>query len=299
MDRKYGLPENRRKKLKELLREKKFVRIMEAHDALSGLIVEKVNINKDNETKEYDGMWISSLCDSTVRGKEDIEIVDLTSRITTLNEIMEVTTKPIIFDGDTGGLIEHFEYNVRKLEQIGVSAVIIEDKTGLKRNSLFGTEVKQEQDSIENFCEKIRRGKRSLVTDDFMIIARIESLILDKGMEDALTRADAYIEAGVDGIMIHSKSSDATEIIEFCKSFRNKHMNIPLVVVPTTYNYVTEEEFKKLGVNVVIYANHLIRSAYLTMSKVAKTILENDRSLEVNDDCISIKEILNLIKNGE
>jgi len=219
----------------------------------------------------------------------------MTSRLKTIDEIMEVTTKPIILDGDTGGEIEHFTFNVRTLERIGVSAVIIEDKIGLKKNSLYGTEVEQTQDSIEHFTQKIRAGKKAQITEDFMIIARIESLILEKGMDDALTRAKAYTEAGADGIMIHSRKSDPTEIFTFCDKFTQYNSQIPIVVVPTAFNKVYEEELVEHGVNIVIYANHLIRSAYPAMMETAELILENNRCHEADKKCLSIKEILSLI----
>ena len=240
-------------------------------------------------------MWVSSLCDSTAKGKPDIELVDMSSRMRTIDDIMEVTTKPIILDGDTGGLTEHFVYNIRTMERVGVSAVIIEDKTGLKKNSLFGTEVVQTQDSIENFCAKISAGKRALKTKDFMLIARIESLILERGMEDALNRAFSFVKAGADGIMIHSRKSDPTEIFTFCEEFRKQDSQTPLVVVPTSFNSVTEEEFAERGVNIVIYANQLTRSSIPAMEKVAKTILATHRAKEADDMCMPIKEILQLI----
>ena len=236
-----------------------------------------------------------SLCDSTAKGKPDIELVDMSSRLRTIDDVLDVTTKPIILDGDTGGLIEHFVYNVRTLERMGVSAVIIEDKTGLKKNSLFGTEVEQTQDSIENFCAKIRAGKNVLRTEEFMIIARIESLILERGMEDALTRAFAYVEAGADGIMIHSRKKTADEIIEFCDKFRAKYSDIPIVVVPTSYNYITEAELAAHGVNIVIYANQLTRSAFPAMENTAKEILKNHRALEVDSKLMPFKDIITLI----
>lgn len=284
-----SIPESRRGKLK------KTIRIMEAHNGLSALIVENTQVQKDEKINSFDGMWVSSLTDSTAKGKPDIELVDMTSRINTINEIMEVTTKPIILDGDTGGLIEHFVFNIKTIERLGVSAIIIEDKIGLKKNSLFGTEVEQTQDSIEHFCEKLHAGKSALKTDEFMIIARIESLILKQGMEDALSRAKAYIKAGADGIMIHSREKQPDEIFEFCDKFREFAPEIPLVVVPTSYNQVYEEELSAKGVNIIIYANHLIRSAYPAMQETAKLILENERSKEVDDKCLSIKEILTLI----
>ena len=290
-----SIPESRRGKLKKLLSLKKTIRIMEAHNGLSALIVENTQVQKDEKINSFDGMWISSLTDSTAKGKPDIELVDMTSRINTINEIMEVTTKPIILDGDTGGLIEHFVFNIKTIERLGVSAIIIEDKIGLKKNSLFGTEVEQTQDSIEHFCEKLHAGKSALKTDEFMIIARIESLILKQGMEDALSRAKAYIKAGADGIMIHSREKQPDEIFEFCDKFREFAPEIPLVVVPTSYNQVYEEELSAKGVNIIIYANHLIRSAYPAMQETAKLILENERSKEVDDKCLSIKEILTLI----
>ena len=290
-----SIPESRRGKLKKLLSLKKTIRIMEAHNGLSALIVENTQVQKDEKINSFDGMWISSLTDSTAKGKPDIELVDMTSRINTINEIMEVTTKPIILDGDTGGLIEHFVFNIKTIERLGVSAIIIEDKIGLKKNSLFGTEVEQTQDSIEHFCEKLHAGKSALKTDEFMIIARIESLILKQGMEDALSRAKAYIKAGADGIMIHSREKQPDEIFEFCDKFREFAPEIPLVVVPTSYNQVYEEELSAKGVNIIIYANHLIRSAYPAMQETAISILENERSKEVDDKCLSIKEILTLI----
>lgn len=285
-------PDIRRKRLRRLIDSKEVVRIMETHNALSGLIVENI---KANNGIEYDGMWSSSLTDSTSKGKPDIEAVDVTARINTVNEIFEVTTKPMIYDADTGGIAEHFVFTVRTLERTGVSAVIIEDKTGLKKNSLFGTEVEQTQDSIENFCAKIKVGKKAQITDDFMIIARIESLILDKGMDDAITRAKAYIEAGADGIMIHSRQKSPDEILEFCKILRDYNENIPIVVVPTSFNQITAKDLSKAGVNIVIYANHMLRAAYPGMKNVAKSILENDRSLEAEEQLLSIKEILDLI----
>lgn len=290
------MPEVRRGKLKRALRlTKRPLRVLEAHNGLTGLIVEKARIEKEEEIKQFDAIWISSLCDSTAKGKPDIELVDMTSRENTINEIMEVTTKPIILDGDTGGLIEHFVYTVKTLERTGVSAIIIEDKIGLKKNSLYGTEAGQQQDSIEHFCNKIKAGKAAQITNDFMIIARIESLILEQGMEDALKRAFAYVDAGADGIMIHSKKKEPDEVFEFCKKFREGHMDIPLIVVPTTYHHVEEAELQKYGINIVIYANHLIRSAFPAMNKVAHMILENGRVLEADENCMPIHEILTLI----
>lgn len=292
-------PQMRQCKLRQLLRLKPMVRILEAHNGLTGLIAEKTKIEKDGLTKEFDGMWISSLCDSTAKGKPDIELVDLTSRMNTINDILEVTTKPIILDGDTGGKVEHFTFTVKSLERLGVSAIIIEDKIGLKKNSLFGTDVSQKQDSIENFCFKIQSGKKAQVANDFMIIARVESLILKAGMDDAIKRAKAYIQAGADGIMIHSKEKTPSEIFAFCEEYNKFGKDVPLIVVPSTYNSVTETELMEKGVNVVIYANHLIRSAYPAMVKTAKTILQNERSLEVDKYCMPIKEILELIPGGK
>lgn len=284
-------PEIRLGKLKRLLDAKDLVRIMEAHNGLTGLIAEHTK----SGAEEFDGMWLSSLTDSTAKGKPDIECVDFTSRVNTVNEILEVTRKPIIFDGDTGGLAEHFVFTVKTLERLGVSAVIIEDKIGLKKNSLFGTDVPQTQDSIENFGNKIRKGKEALVTDDFMIIARIESLILGKGLSDALIRAAAFIDAGADGIMIHSKSRNPEEILSFCNEYNKFDRKVFLVVVPSTYNEITEKELMDAGVRIVIYANHLLRSAYPAMVKVAKSILKNGRSHEAANYCMPIKDILTLI----
>ena len=285
----------RRGRLRRLIHAKPIVRILEAHNALSGLIAETTIAERGELPVVFDGVWSSSLTDSTAKGKPDIEVIDLTSRINTVNDIFEVTTKPMIFDADTGGKIEHFEFTVKSLDRIGVSAVVIEDKTGLKKNSLFGNDVLQTQDSVENFCDKIKRGKAAQISDDFMIIARIESLILEAGMEDALIRADAYIKAGADGIMIHSRHKNPDEIVEFMHKFRKTDQDTPVVVVPTSFNSVTVEEFEEMGVNVVVTANHMLRSAYPAMLKVAKSVLENGRSLEAEPDCMPIKEILEFI----
>ena len=290
-----AMPDMRRARLKKLINMKGLVTAIEAHSGITGLIAEKTTVLQDGKTYQFDAMWVSSLCDSTSKGKPDIELIDMTSRFRTIDDIMEVTTKPIIFDGDTGGLTEHFVYTVKTLERMGVSMVIIEDKTGLKKNSLFGTEVEQTQDSIENFCAKIQAGKKAQKTADFMICARIESLILERGMEDALERAFAFSEAGADAIMIHSRRKDPAEIFEFVEKFRQKNHNTPVVVVPTSFNTVTEEEFKKRGVNVVIYANQLTRTGFPAMQKAASTILEHHRAKECDDMCMSIKEIITLI----
>ena len=292
-----SIPDARRGKLKKLISLKPIVRTMEAHNGLSALVVENAKITKDEQINTFDAIWVSSLTDSTAKGKPDIELVDMTSRIGTINEIMEVTTKPIILDGDTGGLLEHFVFNIKTIERMGVSAIIIEDKMGLKKNSLFGTDVEQTQDSIENFCEKIRAGKKSLLTNEFMIIARIESLILKKGMDDAIKRAEAYVDAGADGIMIHSRENEPDEIFEFCDKFREFAPDIPLVVVPTSFNQVYENELAEKGVNIVIYANHLIRSAYPSMKETAELILENERCKEADERCLPIKDILTLISD--
>ena len=281
--------------LRRLLMARDIVRIIEAHNGLTGLIAENINYQEDNVKREFDGMWLSSLTDSTAKGKPDIGCVDLTSRMKTVNDILEVTTKPIIFDGDSGGLTEHFVFMVRSLEREGVSAVIIEDKVGLKKNSLFGTEVKQTQDTIEKFSNKIKAGKQAQITDDFMIIARIESLILKAGMNDALERAKAYIAAGADAIMIHSKDKKPDEIIEFCDKFKHFDIKVPLVAVPSTYNIITEKKLIDCGVRIVIYANQLLRSAYPAMQKTALSILKNSRAYESEENMLSIKKILTLI----
>lgn len=292
---KLAMPEFRRKRLRQLLRLRPIVRALEVHSGITGIIVEKTVVEHEGELDQFDAMWISSLCDSTAKGKPDIELVDMTSRFRTIDDVCEVTTKPIIFDGDTGGLIEHFVYTVRSLERMGVSAIIIEDKTGLKKNSLFGTEVEQTQDTIEHFCEKIKAGKKVQLTDDFMIIARIESLILERGMEDALNRAFAYANAGADGIMIHSRKKHPVEIIEFCDKFRVKDRETPIVVVPSSFNTITEEELSKHGVNIVIYANQLTRSAFPAMESTAQDILRYHRAKEVDDRLMPIKDIISLI----
>lgn len=289
-------PEIRLKRLRRLIGAKRIVRILESHNGLTGLIIENTFVNVNGVKHEFDGMWASSLTDSTSKGKPDIEAVDITTRLHDLNDALEVTTKPIIFDGDTGGKIEHFVFTVRTLERLGISAVIIEDKVGLKQNSLFGTDAVQTQDTIEGFCAKIRAGKNAQITEDFMVISRIESLIAGKSVDDALQRAFAYVEAGADAVMIHSKNKDGQDIKEFCERFRAQNPSTPIVAVPTTYNQITEDELASWGVNVVIYANHMLRSAYPAMVNCAKSILAHGRSLEAADEyCMPIKEILELI----
>ncbi len=288
-------PDIRRKQLRRLLNSKKYSRFLDIHNGLSALIVEKTKIVKNRKEEEFDGMWASSLTNSTAKGKPDIEAVDSTERMQLLNEVLEVTTKPIIYDGDTGGKTEHFIFMVKNLERVGVSAVIIEDKVGLKKNSLFGTEVFQQQDTIKNFSNKISTGKRNQSTDDFMIIARIESLILNKSYKDALTRAKAYIKAGADGIMIHSKDKNPKDLFQFCKSYNKFKNRKPLIIVPSSFSHMTEKKINTLGANVIIYANHLLRSAYPNMVKTAESILKNSRAKEAEKSMMSIKEILNLI----
>jgi len=290
-------PDIRLKTLRRLLDVKPVIRILEAHSGLSGLIVEHTEFIQNDEIRRFDGMWSSSLTDSTSKGKPDIEAVDLTTRLHGLTDILECTTKPIIFDGDTGGKQEHFVFTIRTLERNGVSAVIIEDKVGLKQNSLFGTDAVQELSPIKEFCEKISAGKRAQVTKDFMIIARLESLIAGSTVEDALDRASAYVKAGADAVMIHSKEKSGADIKNFCENFKKEYKHIPIVLVPTTYNQFTENELYSWGARIIIYANHLLRASYPAMMKAAELILQNERSLEAEPFCMSIKDIISLIPN--
>tara|TARA_Y100000310_G_scaffold343159_1_gene449519 strand:+ start:34628 stop:35944 length:1317 start_codon:yes stop_codon:yes gene_type:complete len=292
-------PALRLARLRRLFGVKPLIKALEAHNGITALIVENTKVEKSNTNYDFDAIWISSLTDSLSKGKPDTGYVDFTSRLNTLHQILEVTTKPVVIDGDNGGEVEHFMHTVRTLERLGVSAVIIEDKVGLKKNSLLGTEVKQEQDTIENFSHKISQGKKVQLTDEFMIIARIESLILKKGIEDAFERAIAYVEAGADGIMIHSKEKEANEILEFCKRFKEFENKVPLVVVPSTYDHITESELKENGVNMVIYANHLIRSSYPAMKKAAESILLNERAHESSKFCLPIEDLINLIPDNK
>ena len=288
-------PEIRQKMLRRLITAKPIVRIMESHSGLTGLIIEHTKVEVNGKKEEFDGIWSSSLTDSTCKGKPDIEAVDLTTRLQDLTNILECTTKPIIYDGDTGGLTEHFVFTVRTLERNGISAVIIEDKVGLKKNSLFGTEVRQTLATIPDFCEKISKGKQAQVTKEFMIIARLESLIAGFPVSNALERAFAYVKAGADGVMIHSKEKSGNDIKEFCLKFRIEYKDIPIILVPTTYNQFTEDELHEWGANIIIYANHMLRASYPAMFKVATTILENERSKEADALCMPIKQILELV----
>ena len=290
-----GMPDSRRGRLKKLIELKGCINAIEAHSGITGLIAETTTVIENGKTFGFDAMWISSLCDSTAKGKPDIELVDMTSRFRTIDDIMEVTTKPIIFDGDTGGLVEHFVYTVRSLERMGVSMIIIEDKCGLKKNSLFGTEVVQTQETIEKFCEKISAGKKAQKTKDFMICARIESLILEKGMDDALERARCFVEAGADAIMIHSRKKSPDEIFTFIEKFRAGNKYTPIVLVPTSFNEVYEEEFKERGANIIIYANQLTRSGIPAMQNAARLLLKNHRAKECDEICMPIKDIITLI----
>ncbi|HDR9880362.1 phosphoenolpyruvate mutase [Burkholderia cenocepacia] len=285
----------RRASLKELISTRKCLRVMEAHSPLSALIAENTKVETPLGMASFDALWSSSLTDSTVRALPDNEILPVRTRLTAIQEMFDVTTKPLIVDGDSGGIAEHFGPLVRGLERAGVSAVIIEDKTGLKRNSLLGTDVVQHQEAIDVFCEKISAGKRAQMTSEFMIVARIESLILDRGMADALERSHRYVEAGADAIMIHSRKRVPQEVFEFAESFRRDHPDVPLVCVPTSYNEIHFDEFVRHGFNVVIYANHMLRASYPAMKRVAESILTRGCSSEADDMCMSIDEILSLI----
>lgn len=292
-------PAIRALRLKRLIENKDIVTVCEAHNGLSGLIVENAGIEQNGKRVEFDAIWISSLTQSAAKAKPDIGYLDTTGRMEVLNDILETTTKPIIYDADSGGPTEHFVFTVRSLERLGVSAVIIEDKIGLKKNSLFGTEVHQTQDSIENFCDKIKAGRDACITDSFMIIARIESLILNEGMDAALTRASAYLAAGADGIMIHSRQSDGKEIMEFCKRYNNLPHRKPLIVSPSSYSHIYEDELVSWGVNVVIYANQLLRAAYPAMLNAATEILTHHRAKEADETyCMKIRELITLIQGA-
>ena len=289
-------PQIRLSRLRRLINSKKIVRILESHSGLTGLIIENTTYKDDNGMiNQFDGMWSSSLTDSTSRGKPDIEQVDLTTRLHSINDILECTTKPIIYDGDTGGKPEHFKFTVRTLERLGISAIIVEDKEGLKKNSLFGNEVKQTRSSVDDFCKKLTAGRNAKITEDFMIIARIESFILGDTLKDALYRAKEYIKSGADGIMIHSKDKSGDDIKSFCISFRKFNTTTPIVVVPSSYNHIFENEFIDWGANIVIYANHLLRASFPAMKSTALSILKNKRSFDSSEKCLSIKEILELI----
>ena len=289
-------PDTRKLRLKRLMESKEIVRILEAHSPLAGLIIENLSLTEKNKFYEFDGMWSSSLTDSTLRGKPDTQSVDYTSRILGLNEIMDVTTKPIIFDGDNGGRIEHLPFLVKSLERTGVSAIVLEDKIGFKKNSLFKDQSKAKQDSIKNFSEKIKVANKSKISDDFLIIARIESLILGKSIADALKRANAYSKAGADAILIHSKDNTPSKVFAFAKKFTKSKYFKPMVAVPSSYSKTYEKDLIKNGFKIIIYANHMMRASYPAMLDVAKSILINKRSFNAEKKISSIKEIINLIK---
>jgi phosphoenolpyruvate phosphomutase len=294
---KLSSPINRVSKLKRLLNAKKIVRILESHNALTGLIIEKTNIIKNKKIIEFDGMWSSSLTDSATKGLPDNSSLSFSSRISSLNDIMDVTSKPLVFDADNGGQIEHLAFLIRSLERSGVSAIIMEDKVGLKKNSLFKNQTGAKQDKPQLFAKKIKKICNSRQSQDFMVIARIESFILGKGLKDALNRAEVYSKAGADAILIHSKEKTTAEIFSFAKEFKKSKNFIPLVSVPSTYSKVYEKNLIRNGFKLVIYANQLLRAAYPAMQNTAKTILKNKRAFEADKKIIPIKEIINLIKN--
>ncbi len=289
-------PDLRRKSLKKMLLSKNCLRFLDIHNGLSGLIIENTKIQVNGKTEEFDGMWGSSLTNSTAKGKPDIEAVDLTERLQLLNEVLEVTSKPIIYDADTGGKSEHFVFTVKTLERLGVSAVIIEDKIGLKKNSLFSDQSGSKQDSIKDFCKKIELIKKIRKSKDFLIGARIESFILGKGLKDSIKRASAYSEAGADIILIHSKEKTPKEIFSFSKIFRKSKYRKPLVSVPSTYSKTSESMLIQNGFQIVIYANHMLRAAYPAMENAAFSILKNQRSYELENKISSVKKVINLIK---
>jgi len=294
---KISSPVNRVSKLKRLINAKEIVRILESHNSLTGLIIENLKINNTNKLIEYDGMWSSSLTDSATKGLPDNSSLSFSARISTLNDIMDVTTKPVVFDADNGGQIEHLSFLVRSLERSGVSAIIMEDKVGLKKNSLFKNQSGTKQDKPHIFAKKIKKICSSRQSEDFMVIARIESFILGKGLKDALQRAEIYSKAGADAILIHSKEKTPVEIFSFAREFKKSKNFIPLVSVPSTYSKVYEKDLINNGFKLVIYANQLLRSAYPAMQNTAKTILKNRRAFEADKKIIPIKEIINLIKN--
>ena len=288
-------PDSRRSSLRRLLNLKNFLTFIEAHSPLSALLVEKISIIKNKKEKYFDGFWSSSLTDSTLFGKPDTEALDMSLRLNNIDKIFDVTSKPMIMDIDTGGKLEHLKMRINSIEKLGISAVIMEDKTGSKKNSLFEDTSNQIQEDVDIFSNKINFIKKNQMTNDFMVFARIESFILNKNLDDAMKRAKKYVKAGVDGIMIHSKLKDPKEIFKFAKAFRKFNKKIPLVSVPSTYNHVTEKELIINGFNIVIYANQLLRASYYSMSEVAKEILTNSRAKESEKKLISIKEIVNLI----
>ena len=290
-------PQNRVSRLKRLMTSKEIVKILESHNSLTGLIIENLKVKKNHYDIEFDGMWSSSLTDSATKGKPDNSSVDFSSRISSLNEMMDVTTKPLIFDADNGGEIEHIQFLIRSLERSGVSAIIMEDKIGLKKNSLFSNQLGTKQDKPSNFAKKIKKVCNSRQSKDFLIIARIESFILGKGLNDALKRAEIYSKAGADGILIHSKEKNPKEIFRFAKKFKKNRYFVPLVSVPSTYSKVYEKDLIKNGFKIVIYANHLLRAAYPAMNHVAKKILKNGRAFEIEKNITPINQIINLIKD--
>lgn len=289
------LPHVRLRQLRQLIEARPLVRLLEAHNGLTGLIVDTVHVEVEHDVLEFDGMWASSFTDATMRGKPDNEAIDLTARLATLNDVLDVTAKPILFDADTGGHPEHLVLTVRSLERLGISGIVIEDKAGLKHNSHLGADRRQVQDCADRFAAKIRAAAESRVTEDFLIIARIESLILNNGLDDALQRAQAYLAAGADGLMIHSRQRTPGEIFSFCEHYARLEPRKPLVVTPSSYSSVYERELQAAGANVVVYANQMLRAAYPAMVRVARSILAHGRAFDSEAECLPLEQAVRLI----
>lgn len=287
------LPENRRAMLKKRLSESPFIRVIETVNALEALAVRDA---EKHSGKAFDAIWFSGLCCAAFKGKPDNEFVEMSEKKHDIEDIFSISEKPLIIDMDTGGIVTHFCRRIAELERIGVSAVVIEDKTGVKHNSLYGKANIHSMENADVFADKIRQAKHSLATGYFMIFARIESFIAGENMETALYRADRYISAGADGIVIHSIRNDGSDAFEFAKKFRKKYPHVPLAFIPTAYGSFTDKELHRKGADIVIYANQLMRSAYRAMTASALAILENGRADE--DCCEPVKTILEAIDNN-
>ena len=204
----------------------------------------------------------------------------------TLTEILESTTKPIIYDEDKIITSSYLNYTIQNLESNGISAIVIRDQIARKNDEVYDE---------KDFCNMIKEGKKAQITQDFMIIARIEEMLYGKNVDDAVKKAISCVMSGADAILIESNDSKGNNIKEFCEKFRKEYPNTPIAVIPSNFKELTEKEMAEWGVNIIIYENQMLRASYPAMKKCAETILKNQRSLEANNLCMPIKEILTLI----
>lgn len=269
-------------KLRALLESNQLEFIMEAHNGISAQIVEQAG---------FKGIWGSGLAMSAQFGVRDSNEVSWTQVVDILEFMSDATEIPILLDGDTGyGNFNNMRRLVKKLEQREIAGVCIEDKLFPKTNSFIDGE-RQPLADVDEFCGKIKAGKDSQHNPDFCIVARVEALIAGWGIREALERAEAYHRAGADGILIHSKLSQANEVLEFAHEWGNRS---PLVIVPTTYYSTPTDIFRNANISLVIWANHMVRAAVASMEKISADIYVNESVIDVEDNIAPVKKLFSL-----